>query len=56
MMWTKAELEEKIRLIDKANDCEEHGRDDLKICLEPGCNSVYCGACTWGHCQCSNDE
>lgn len=55
-METKEELEAKIAILDKTPECEKHGRKDLKICMEPGCNNVYCGKCTWGSCQCSNDE
>ncbi len=56
MMWTKTELEERIRLIDAAEPCKVHGRAALKICMEPGCNDIFCGMCIWGSCQCWNDE
>ena len=34
-MATKADLEEKIAIIDQAPACPKHGRDALKICMEP---------------------
>jgi len=55
-MATKADLEEKIAIIDQAPPCPKHGREALKICMEPGCNDVHCGGCHSGSCQCWNDE
>lgn len=55
-MSTKAELEEKIAIIEKAPACPKHGREALRICMQPGCNNVDCRECFGKSCQCWNDE